>query len=420
MRQTIAEKILSERSGKRVKSGEVVIAGVDFCFAQDATSALVIDSFKGLGVAEIVDKNKFCMVMDHAAPSPSIGAAAVHDKMRSFAKTYGVQLFDVGAGVCHQVLPEAGFVTCGDLVAGADSHTCTYGALNAMAVGGSSTDLAIILASGKSWFKVPETIKLEIEGDLPKGVYSKDIALMLVKDIGASGASYRSIEFCGETIDSMGMDARFTVANMAVEMGAKCGILKADKKTLDWAKKHCVREPKPVEADPDARYAEIRKYDISDFSPQVARPHSVDNVCPVEEVSGIRVDVVSIGTCTNGRMEDMEVAARVMKGKKIAHGIKLIVTPSSKKVYLDMLKKGLVEVFIDAGAIVNNPGCGPCAGAHQGVLADGEVAFSTANRNFKGRMGNTNAEIYLGSPATAAATAIAGKITDPREYKRKL
>jgi 3-isopropylmalate/(R)-2-methylmalate dehydratase large subunit len=420
MRQTIVEKILSERSGKRVKSGEVVIAGVDFCFAQDGTSALVIDSFKGLGVEEIVDKNKFCMVMDHAAPSPSIDVAGVHDKMRSFAKAYGVQLFDAGAGVCHQVFSETGFITCGDLVAGADSHTCTYGALNAMAVGVSSTDLAIILASGKNWFKVPETIKIEVDGDLPKGVYSKDITLMLVKDIGASGASYRSIEFCGETIDSMSMDARFTVANMAVEMGAKCGIMKADKKALDWAKKHCVREPKPVEADPDARYAEIRKYDISDFSPQVARPHAVDNVCSVEEAAGIRVDVVSIGTCANGRMEDMEIAARVIKGKKVAHGIKLIVTPSSKKVYLDMLKKGLVEVFIDAGAIVNNPGCGPCSGTHQGVLADGEVAFSTANRNFKGRMGNLNSEIYLGSPATAAATAIAGKIADPREYKRKL
>lgn len=420
MRQTIAEKILSERSGKRVKSGEVVISGVDFSFGQDGTSAIIIDDFKRLGAESLSDKNKFCMVLDHAAPSPSIAVAAVHDKMRVFARANGVQVFDVGSGICHQVLPEAGFITCGDLVVGADSHTCTYGALNALAVSVSAADIAIVLASGKCWFKVPETVKYVLEGEISKGVYSKDIALMLIKDAATTCAGFRSVEFYGEVVDAMSMDARFTLANMSREMGAKCGIMKADKKTLDWVKRHSMKEPKPVEADPDAKYAEIRKYDVSDVGPQVACPHAVGNVCPVEDVAGTRVDVVTIGTCANGRMEDIEIAAKVMKGRKVAKGIKVIITPASKKIYLDMLRKGLVETFVDAGAIVNNPGCGPCAGRHQGVLADGEVAFSTANNNLKGRMGNPNSEVYLGSPATAAATALAGKITDPREYKRKL
>lgn len=420
MRQTIAEKILSEHSGKRVKAGDIVIANVDFCFGQDGTSGLIIDSFRKLGVDNIFDKNKFCMVIDHSSPSPSIGVSAVHAKMRVFAREQGCPLMDVGAGVCHQVIPETGCVTCGDLVIGADSHTCTYGALNALATGVGSTDLAITLASGRNWFKVPETIKVIIDGDLPKGVYAKDVILSVIKNIGAAGASYQVVEFSGDAIDSMSMDARFTVANMAVEMGAKSGIMRADRKTLDWAKKHSIREPKPVEADSDARYIDTRKYDVEGLSPQVARPHSVDSVCDIDQAAGTKIDVVTIGTCTNGRLEDMEIAARILKGNKAAKGLKLIITPASKKIYLDMVKKGLVDIFIEAGAVVNNPGCGPCVGTHQGVLADGETAFSTANRNFKGRMGNPNSEIFLGSPATAAATAVAGKIADPREYKRKL
>ena len=420
MRQTIAEKILSEHSGKRVKAGDIVIASVDFCFGQDGTSGLIIDSFRRLGVESVFDKNRFCMVIDHSSPSPSIGVSAVHAKMRVFAREQGLPLFDAGSGVCHQVLPETGCVTCGDLVVGADSHTCTYGALNALATGVGSSDLAITLASGKNWFKVPETIKVIVEGELPKGVYSKDVILHIIKNIGASGASYQAIEFYGDTIDSMSMDARFTIANMAVEMGAKSGIMRADRKTLDWAKKHSIREPKVVESDVDARYIDVRKYDIEGLSPQVACPHSVDNVCNVEQVAGTRIDVVTIGTCTNGRLEDMDLAARILKGNKVARGLKLIITPASKKTYLDMVKKGLVDIFIEAGAVINNPGCGPCVGTHQGVLADGENAFSTANRNFKGRMGNPNSQIFLGSPATAAATAVAGKIADPREYKRKL
>jgi 3-isopropylmalate/(R)-2-methylmalate dehydratase large subunit len=420
MRQTIAEKILSEHCGRKAKAGEIVIANIDFCFGQDGTSGMIIDSFRRLGAAGVFEKDMFCMVIDHSAPSPNIGVSAIHDKIRNFSREQGVRVFDIGSGVCHQVVPESGFVTCGDLVLGADSHTCTYGAINVLSTGVGSTDLAIALASGKNWFKVPETIKVIMNGRLPRGVFSKDAILRVVEDVGAAGAAYQAIEFYGEVITALSVDARFTISNMAVEMGAKCGLMAADKKTITWVKKHSIREPRPVKADEDARYIETREYDLSGLSPQVARPHAVDNVCSVEEVEGTPINEVNIGTCTNGRLEDLEVAAKILKGRKIASGVKLIITPASRKIYLDALKKGYVGTFISAGAVVNNPGCGPCVGTHQGVLADGENAFSTANRNFKGRMGNPNTNIYLGSPATAAATALEGKIADPREHKRRL
>ena len=425
MRQTIAEKILSEHSGRRAKAGDIVIANVDFCFGQDGTSGMIIDSFRELGVENVFNKDAFSMVIDHSAPSPNIGVSAIHDKMRKFATEHGVKIFDIGCGVCHQLIPERGHVVCGDLVLGADSHTCTYGALNVLSTGVGSTDLAIALASGKNWFKVPETIKIIINGKLPKGVYAKDVILHIIGDIGADGATYRSVEFYGEVIDGLSIDGRLTISNMAVEMGAKCGLMEADKKTMDWIKKRTTREIRPVEADPDARYLEVREYDVSELAPQVALPHTVDNVSSVEDVAeehaeGIPIDEVVIGTCTNGRLEDLEIAAKILKGRKAAQGVKLIITPASKKVYLDALKKGYIETFMQAGAVVNNPGCGPCVGTHQGVLACGENAFSTANRNFKGRMGNPNANIYLGSPATAAATALEGAIADPREHKRRL
>jgi len=420
MRQTIAEKILSEHSGARAKAGDIVIADVDFCFGQDGTSGIIIDSFRKMNVEHVFDRTKFCMVIDHSAPSPNMGVSAIHDKIRYFGKEHGVKVFDIGCGVCHQVVPESGFITAGDLVLGADSHTCTYGAVNVLSTGVGSTDLAIALASGKNWFRVPESIKVTVGGELPKGVYAKDVILKIIKDFTAAGGTYKSVEFYGDVIDRMSVDSRFTISNMAVELGAKCGIMKADKKTIEWLKKHSHKEPRPVEADPDARYSEEKEYDFSSLSPQVACPHTVDNVFDLEEVEGTHIDQVYIGTCTNGRSEDLEVAAKIVKGKKVAHGMKFIVTPASKAVYLQALKKGFIEVLIDAGAVVNNPGCGPCVGTHQGVLADGENALSTANRNFKGRMGNPNANIYLSSPATAAATALAGKIADPREHTRRL
>jgi 3-isopropylmalate/(R)-2-methylmalate dehydratase large subunit len=420
MGKTIAEKILSRHSGKDLKAGDVAVSSVDFCFGQDGTSSIIIDSFKKLGTDKVFNKNAFYMVIDHSAPSPNMGVSAIHKKMRSFARDFDVGLYDIGCGVCHQLVPQKGHVTCGDLVVGADSHTCTYGAINVFSTGVGSTDLAITLASGKNWFRVPETIKVIVKGGLPKGVYSKDMILRIIKDIGANGATYKAIEFYGEAISALSVDGRFTISNMAVEMGAKIGMMAPDKKVLKWVTEHSSREPHPVEADPDAKYVSVKEYDISNLSPQVARPHAVDNVVSVEELPEIKVDTAYIGTCTNGRLEDLENAARILKGNTVASGTELIIAPASREIYLEAVKKGLVEIFVRSGSVIVAPGCGPCVGTHNGVLADGAVAISTANRNFKGRMGNPNSFIYLASPATVAASAINGKITDPRLYRKRL
>lgn len=410
--QTIAEKILSSHAGKTVKAGDAVVCKVDFCLGQDGTSGLIIDAFEKIGKPAVFNKNKFCMIIDHNSPAPNLGTAAVHKKMRQFRDKYGVKLYDIGCGICHQLTMEEGFVGPGDLVIGADSHTCTYGALNALSTGVGSTDLAITLATGENWFKAPETIKIIIKGKLPKGVYSKDIILLIARDVGADGCTYKSVEFTGPAIDALSVDSRFVISNMAVEIGAKCGIMNADEKTFKWLK----QKRKAVFADKDARYIDVREYDISRLVPQVAKPHSVDTAVSAEELKDTKINQAFIGTCTNGRLEDFQAAARILKGKKAYSDVKLIICPASMKIYMDMLKKGLIEIFINAGAVVLNPGCGPCVGTHQGILADGEVCISTANRNFKGRMGNPNAFIYLGSPATAAASALTGKITDPRKF----
>ena len=420
MGKTIAEKILSSHSGKELKAGDIAICNVDFCFGQDGTSSIIIDSFKKLGVDKVFDKSKFCMIIDHSAPSPNIGVSEIHKKMRAFAKTFDVGLYDIGCGVCHQLVPERGHVTCGDLVLGADSHTCTYGAINVFSTGVGSTDLAIALAGGKNWFKVPETIKVIVTGKLPKGVYSKDVILYIIKDIGANGATYKSVEFYGDTISSLSVDSRLTISNMAVEMGAKVGIMEADKKVLKWVTERSKKEPKPVAADLNAKYALVKKYDVSKLSPQVAKPHTVDSAASVEELADVKIDQAYLGTCTNGRLEDLEVAASILKGRSVHPEVKFIIAPASKDVYLQAVKKGFIEIFVNSGCTVVGPGCGPCVGTHNGVLADGEVAISTANRNFKGRMGNPNAFIYLASPVTVAASAISGKISDPREHKKRL
>jgi len=420
MGKTIAEKILSSHSGKELKAGDIAICNVDFCFGQDGTSSIIIDSFKKLGVDKVFDKSKFCMIIDHSAPSPNIGVSEIHKKMRAFAKTFDVGLYDIGCGVCHQLVPERGHVTCGDLVLGADSHTCTYGAINVFSTGVGSTDLAIALAGGKNWFKVPETIKVIVTGKLPRGVYSKDVILYIIKDIGANGATYKSVEFYGDTISSLSVDSRLTISNMAVEMGAKVGIMEADKKVLKWVTERSKKEPKPVAADLNAKYALVKKYDVSKLSPQVAKPHTVDSAASVEELADVKIDQAYLGTCTNGRLEDLEVAASILKGRSVHPEVKFIIAPASKDVYLQAVKKGFIEIFVNSGCTVVGPGCGPCVGTHNGVLADGEVAISTANRNFKGRMGNPNAFIYLASPVTVAASAISGKISDPREHKKRL
>ncbi|MCG2675904.1 3-isopropylmalate dehydratase large subunit [bacterium] len=417
MGQTIAEKILSSHSRKRVKAGDLTIADVDFSFAQDGTAPLVIKTIRDIGAKRIAHPRRTAFVIDHSAPSPNIGVSTLHRLMRDFAKVYKITLYDIGCGVCHQVIPEGGNVTCGDLVVGADSHTCTYGALNAFATGFGSTDITASMISGKLWFKVPESIKIIIKGRMPKGVYAKDVILYIIGELTADGATYKSIEFTGEVIRRLSMEGRFTICNMAVEMGAKAGMMEADEKTLKWLKRHSSgKRSKSVKADREAHYSEVLEFDISSLEPQIAKPHRVDNVSPVSKVKGVRIDVAFLGTCTNGRLEDLRVASKILKNKKIHKDIRFIVAPASKEIYLEALREGIIETFIKAGAAVVAPGCGPCVGTHEGIPADGENVISTANRNFKGRMGNPKAFIYLASPATVSASALEGKITDPRGY----
>ncbi|MBM3251830.1 MAG: 3-isopropylmalate dehydratase large subunit [Candidatus Omnitrophica bacterium] len=416
MAKTIVEKILSAHSGKDLFAGDYAICDIDFCFGQDGTSNIIIDRMKELGIKKIKNRN-FCMVIDHSAPSPSLGVSRVHQRMRRFANENDFDIFDVGCGVCHQVIPEAGYIVPGDLIVGADSHTCTYGALNAFATGMGSTDLAISLATGRNWFRVPETIKIIVKGKLPKGVFAKDIILYIIGKLGANGCTYKAIEFGGPAIDNLSMEGRFTISNMVIEMGAKCAFFLADGKTIAWLKNHNVKKRfHCLEPDRNARYLKTLTFDISKLEPQIAKPHSVDNVSAINKVKGRHIDEAYLGTCTNGRLEDLKIAAKILDGKRIKDGVKFIVAPASARIYLEAIKQGIIQIFINAGAVVVNPGCGPCVGTHHGVPGDGEVVISTANRNFKGRMGNPNAFIYLASPATVAASAIKGRITDPRSY----
>jgi len=416
MGKTIAEKILSSHSGRDLKAGDFAICKVDFTFGQDGTSAIIIDRIKDLGSPKL--KTKFCMVIDHSAPSPNEGVSRVHKKMRAFSNEYGLEIFDIGCGVCHQVIPESGAILPGDLVLGADSHTCTYGAMGVFSTGVGSTDLAIALVTGKNWFKVPETIKIIIKGKVPRGVFAKDIILYIIGNIKADGATYKAIEFQGPVIDKMDMDGRFTMSNMVVEMGAKAGFMPVDKKTLDWLARGGEKSKKivPIAADQDAVYEKVLEYDISKLKPQVSRPHAVDNTALAAELKDVKINECYLGTCTNGRLSDLKVAAAILKSRKVASGVKFIIAPASRDIYLKAIKLGIIDTFVKAGAVVVAPGCGPCVGTHNGVPADGENVISTANRNFKGRMGNPSAFIYLASPATVAASGITGRISDPRKY----
>lgn len=416
MGQTIIEKILSGHSGQTAHAGDIVVAEVDLIMGQDGTSPLAIKAFEDMAGTEVCDCDKVAMVIDHSAPSPNEGVSALHKLMREFASQKGIKLYDIGEGVCHQLMPESGKVGPGRLVVGADSHTCTYGALNAFSTGVGSTDLAAAMISGKMWFKVPETVKFVLNGVLPRGVYAKDLILYLIGDVTADGVTYKAAEYTGEAVAALSVEGRMTMANMAIEMGAKAGLMEADEKTAQWLKQFTADTFTPVFADGDAVYADIKEYDVSKLEPQVAMPHRVDNVAGISQAAGTPIQQAVIGTCTNGRLEDLRLAASILQGKKVHPEVRLIVAPASKQIFLDAMAEGVIQTLVEAGAAVVTPGCGPCVGTHNGVPSDGENVISTANRNFKGRMGNSKANIYLASPATVAASALTGEITDPRNY----
>ena len=414
--KTIAEKIFSAHAGKDSLAGDIVVADVDFVMGQDGTSPLAIRALANMGVDKVFDPEKVAVVMDHSSPSPLQGVSELHHIMRDFGKRTGATVYDVGEGVCHQLIPEKGRVVPGDLMVGCDSHTCTYGALNVFSTGVGSTDGAAAMASGKLWFRVPETIKVVLTGTLQPGVFSKDVILFIAGKLGADGATYKAIEFSGPVIDALSVEARMTMSNMAIEVGAKAGLMAADDKTLAWFEGRSSKTPSPVSPDPDAVYVEEHIWDVSQLSPQIARPHAVDNVAPIAEVLGTPIAQGFLGTCTNGRLEDLKIAAGILAGRKVHPDVRFIVAPASRQILLDAIEAGSIQTLVEAGAALVTPGCGPCVGTHNGVPSDAENVISTANRNFKGRMGNSNAFIYLGSPATVAASVIEGVITDPRRY----
>ncbi len=414
MAQTLAEKIISAHCGRQVKDGDIVVTDVDVCLLQDGTGPLAVRSWRELGFGKVVHPEKTVLFLDHACPSPRKELSNDHKLLREFAEQNGCVLSDIGDGVCHQVICER-FVSPGNILVGSDSHTCTAGGLGVFGTGMGSTDIGIAMALGKTWFRVPRTIKIVVNGKLPDGVYPKDLILYIIGKIGADGAAYKALEFCGETIVNMDVAGRLTVANMAIEAGAKTGLIASDEKTKEFlARNGRSADFVAVVPDIDAAYEKVIAIDASKLTPQVAFPHTVDNVKSVTEAKNIKIDQVFLGTCTNGRIEDLRVAARMWKGRKRALHTRIIVAPASRQVYLDALKEGLWKIIVEFGAAVVTPGCGACVGVHNGILADGENCLSTQNRNFRGRMGNPQSSIYLASPATAAATAIKGEITDPR------
>ncbi len=415
MAKTLAEKILSHKSGLDARAGDIVVAQVDLAFVQDTTGPLTLREFEAGGFDQLADRERTILFLDHAAPSPNQQLSTDHILLRRFAEKRGCLLSDVGQGVCHQIVAES-FARPGDIVVGADSHTVTAGALGAFATGMGSSDIAVAFALGKTWFRVPETIRVVTSGSFQKGVYAKDLILHLIGQIGADGATYKALEFGGDAVDLMPISDRLTIANMSVEAGAKAGLFAADDLTRDYlTKQERGNDYQPVTPDNDASYLKTIDIDAAGLEPTVSRPHSVDNTALARELEGTRIQQVFIGTCTNGRLEDLAVAASILKGKKRHPQTRLIVAPASRKVLLEAIETGYIKTLVEAEAVIISPGCGACLGLHQGVLGDGETCLSTANRNFKGRMGNPEAFIYLASPATAAATAITGRITDPRE-----
>ena len=416
MGMTLAEKILSEHAGKEVKAGEIVVVKVDLAYAQDGTGPLAARKVLELGFPEIYNPRRTIFFFDHAAPSPKFELSNDHSFLRDFARKTGARISDVGSGISHQVVAEKD-VRPGDVVVGADSHTCTGGALCAFATGVGSTDAAVAMALGKVWFRVPETIRVVVEGKLPVGIFGKDVILHLIGKMGAAGATYKALEFAGDGMEGLDMAGRLTIGNMAVEAGAKVGLFAADETTRGWLER--MKRPedfRKMSPDPDAVYETTVRIMAKDLKPVIACPHQVDNTKTIDEIGEVRVDQVFLGTSCNGRLEDLQIAARILKGRTVHPGTRMIVTPGSALVYREALRDGTFESLVDAGALITPAGCGACVGLHDGVLGDGEVCLATQPRNFKGRMGSPKSFIYLGSPAVAAATAIEGKIADPRKY----
>ncbi len=415
---TISEKILAEHCGKeRVYPGDLIYAKVDLILANDITAPIAIKEFEKIGAKDVFDRNRIAFIPDHFTPQKDIKAAEQCKLLRDFSRNYNLGLyFEVGrVGIEHALLPEQGLVVPGDLVIGADSHTCTYGALGAFATGVGSTDVAAAMATGECWFKVPESMKFIFYGKPKKWVGGKDLILHVIGDIGVDGALYRAMEFEGETIRNLPMHGRLTVCNMAIEAGAKTGIIVPDSITEEYVKNRAKRPYKFYNSDPDANYVEIKEYDASKIEPLVACPHLPSNVRPAKELTNITIDQVVIGSCTNGRLEDLREAATVLKGRKVNPNVRLIVIPATQQIYKEAMKEGLIDIFIDAEAVVSAPTCGPCLGGHMGILAKGERAISTTNRNFVGRMGHPESEVYLSNPAVAATSAVLGRIGHPEE-----
>jgi len=417
----LIEKILARASTRKtVEPNEIVEARIDVAMVHDLTGPLTVKAFREIGIKRVWDPDKIVVILDHLVPADSVTTAELHKTLRNFVKEQEIgHFYDVGrGGVCHQVMPEEGFVRPGEVVVGADSHTCEYGALGAFATGIGSTEMAAVFVKGSLWFRVPKVIKINAEGKFKEYVSAKDLILKIISTLGSGGATYKGIEFTGKTVEDMSIDGRLTMCNMVIEAGAKAGIIEPDEKTIDYVKEHWKGRLDQVKSDPNAAYEKQIQMNVADLSPQVACPSSVDNVKPASELGNIEIDQAFIGTCTNGRMEDLRVAARILHGKRVGRGVRAIVIPASRNIYLESLREGLIETFVQAGAAVGNPNCGPCLGGHMGILAAGEVCVSTSNRNFTGRMGSKDARVYLASPATVAASAIEGRIVDPRSSVR--
>ena len=417
MGMTVSEKILARASGQeKTRAGEIVKAEVDVAMMPDLTTILSINAMREMGFRRVWDRDKVVIVLDHVAPASTLLAATVHRDIREFARDQSLKhLYDVDSGVCHQVLPERGHIKPGYLVVGADSHTCTHGAFGAFATGVGSTDMGAIIGTGKTWLRVPETIRVDVDGKLPEYVAPKDVILYIAGQIGADGATYKALEFGGGTVSGMSVSGRMTLCNMAIEMGGKAGIVEPDEKTFKFLEGRTDGIFDPVYVDEDATYKRVLRVDADTLEPQVACPHKVDNVKPISEVSGTRINQAFIGSCTNGRLEDLLVAASILDGRHVHRDARLLVVPASKEVYLQALDRGIIRSLLEAGAVVSNPSCGACFGGHIGLLAPGEVGITTSNRNFKGRQGSPEALVYLASPAVAAASAVMGVITDPRD-----